>query len=93
MTFLNIQNKPTGLNIVEILNVAFAGLALLLGFLAYRIIANEQKRDKDARGNILFAAYIFMFFSLIICLMNLFFLVWTSGQINGPPTFYSFPSN
>jgi len=26
MTFLNIQNKPTGLNIVEILNVTFAGL-------------------------------------------------------------------
>jgi len=86
---VDMPNALAGFDIVEILNVAFAGLALLLGFLSYRIIAAEQRRDGNARGNILVAAYVYMFFSIVLCLMNLFFLIWTSNQQNGPPIFNS----
>ncbi|TVP13312.1 hypothetical protein AYI87_13160 [Shewanella sp. KCT] len=53
-----------GMNIVEILNLGFGGLAFLLAFMAYRLLLNKQVREE--RKEYFKAIYFYMAFSLVL---------------------------
>lgn len=53
------------MDIVEILKVGFSGFAFLLAWLAYRLLAEEQRKS-ESRKSQLKAIYNFMAFSIIL---------------------------
>ncbi|MEJ2122546.1 MAG: hypothetical protein P8Z76_17965, partial [Alphaproteobacteria bacterium] len=53
----------------NILNYGAIGLGFLLAFLAYRLIAKEQKHESP-RKTLLRAVYVFMLFSVTLTVMG-----------------------
>lgn len=77
-----------GLDIVEILQIGVIGLGFLLALLAYHLLTKEQKQ-KVPRTNILRSIYVFMFFSIALCLIGVFSQArtfYTPNRQNGPST-------
>lgn len=70
----------SNLNVYEILGYGVIGLGFLLAFLAFTLLTREQKREAP-RGTILAAIYIFMVFSLALCLIG--FVADTQKSENG----------
>ena len=60
-----MKNPFEGFDVLEILRVGISGLLFLFSFLAYRLIAREQRREGAARGGILTAIYVFMGVNLL----------------------------
>lgn len=58
------------INPVQILNYGVIGLGFLLAFLAYKLLSKEQQL-KEPRKNILKAVYVFMGFSIVLCLIGI----------------------
>ena len=59
-------NEMNQINPYQILSYGVIGLGFLLAVLAYRLLSNEQRRDRP-RSDILRAANIFMAFSVVLC--------------------------
>jgi len=77
-----------GLNIVEILQIGVIGLGFLLALLAYHLLTKEQKQ-KVPRTNIIRSIYVFMFFSIVLCLIGVFSQArtfYTTNRQNSPST-------
>lgn len=57
------------INLFELLSYGAIGLGCILAVLAYFLLKNEQKQ-KDIRGQMLTAIYVFMGFSVLLVLMG-----------------------
>jgi hypothetical protein len=57
------------INVYEILSYGVIGLGFLLALLAYRLLTREQKQE-NPRNAILTAIYIFMVFSVVLCIIG-----------------------
>jgi uncharacterized FlaG/YvyC family protein len=60
-----------GINAYDILKLGVIGLGFLLALLAYRLLRAEQKRD-TSRPAIIRSIYVFMGFSLLLCIVGFF---------------------
>lgn len=69
------------INVVDILQIGVIGLGFLLAFLAYYLLTKEQKQEKP-RSAILNSIYVFMFFSVVLCIIGFFSQteIFNSGQ-------------
>jgi hypothetical protein len=64
---LNVLELP----IVDILGMGSAGLGFLLAFLSFRMLSREQ-RNESVRKPMLYAVYVFMVFSIVLCMIGIF---------------------
>jgi len=59
------------INVVDILQIGVIGLGFLLAVLAYHLLTKEQKQNPP-RSVILNSIYVFMFFSVVLCVIGIF---------------------
>lgn len=57
-------------DVVSILQIGVIGLGFLLAVLSYHLLTKEQKQD-NPRPEILKSVYIFMFFSVVLCVVGI----------------------
>lgn len=79
LVLLDILELP----IVDILGMGSTGLGFLLAFLAFRMLRSEQHKE-SVRKPMLYAVFVFMAFSLALCLI---------GILNHPLTIIGNPEN
>lgn len=70
------------LNVYDILGYGVIGLGFLLAVLAFRLLSAEQKRDP--RQEIIRAIYIFMVFSVVLCIIGFAAQVFDSHETKSP---------
>ena len=58
------------MSVVDILQIGVIGLGFLLAVLAYHLLTKEQKQNPP-RGVILNSIYVFMFFSVALCVIGI----------------------
>lgn len=58
------------MSVVQILQIGVIGLGFLLAFLAYSLLTKEQKQNTP-RSDILKSIYIFMSFSVVLCVIGI----------------------
>lgn len=77
---------PVEGDVVSILQIGVIGLGFLLAVLAYHLLTKEQKQDKP-RSEILKSVYIFMFFSVVLCVVGIVSQVFDiKGDNEGIPS-------
>lgn len=59
------------INVVDILQIGVIGLGFLLAVLSYHLLTKEQKQHTP-RPNIINSIYVFMGFSLVLCVIGIF---------------------
>jgi hypothetical protein len=59
------------MNVVDILQAGVIGLGFLLALLAYHLLTKEQKQETP-RSGIINSIYVFMFFSVVLCVIGIF---------------------
>lgn len=59
------------MNVVQILQIGVIGLGFLLAVLSYHLLTKEQKQDAP-RSVIIKSIYVFMFFSVVLCVIGMF---------------------
>lgn len=62
------------MNIADILQYGVIGLGFLLAVLAYRLLSSEQ-RVKIPRKKMLYSIYVFMLFSVTLCVIGFYSLI------------------
>jgi hypothetical protein len=69
------------LNVVQILQIGVIGLGFLLAVLAYNLLTKEQKQSKP-RADILKSVYVFMSFSVVLCIIGIISQLFDSNSGN-----------
>jgi hypothetical protein len=77
-----------GLDVVKILSYGVIGLGFLLAFLAYRLLAQEQRREQ-VRSEALRSIYLFMAFAVVLCLVGILGQVVPNHIASNSPAFPS----
>ena len=60
----------TNMDVLKILQIGVIGLGFLLAVLAYHLLTKEQKQDTP-RSDILKSIYVFMSFSVVLCVIGI----------------------
>jgi hypothetical protein len=82
------------ISVVEILQIGVIGLGFLLAVLAYNLLTKEQKQNTP-RSDILKSIYIFMSFSVVLCIIGIVSQIFDikKKDINPPPKSSSLETN
>ena len=76
--------EMANMDVLKILQIGVVGLGFLLAVLAYHLLTKEQKQDTP-RQDILKSIYVFMSFSIVLCIIGVASQVIDQKKAGQPP--------